>query len=312
MCKTCGDLNHEEATSLIGRRNFLASGAGLLAAAPLASAALTSGALAQETAGENLTEAHSTDSCGVTDASGNVHHMTIERRAAGPRDIVIEVMYSGICYSEIHTIVGDWGPVRAPVVPGHEIVGRVVGIGTDVTRFKVGEMAGVGCMVDSCGTCEHCLGGEEQYCQNGATWTYGSPADVPGGVTMGGWSRSIVVTEKFVIRMPQGGDHAARAPLLCAGVTTFSPLRHWKVEPGMRVGVVGIGGLGHLAVKIASSMRADVTMFTSSEGKLADAEALAGCGRARSRPTRWRRKGRHRCSADLLERSHHCALGARS
>lgn len=245
-----------------------------LAAGAVAVTGMAGAASAQETSVANRTGARTVDGFGVFEAAGPVQRFDIPRRAAGPKDVVIETMYCGLCHSDIHTIRGEWGPIRAPLAPGHEIVGRVIGVGSDVTRFRVGDMAGVGCMVNSCGTCENCLQGLEQYCLNGATWTYGSPADVPGGYTQGGWSRGIVVTEDFVIRMPQSGDHAARAPLLCAGITTFSPLQHWKIEPGMRIGVNGIGGLGHMAVKLASAKRADVTMFTSTAEKVSDAGAL--------------------------------------
>jgi alcohol dehydrogenase (NADP+) len=168
----------------------------------------------------------------------------------------------------------DWRPAKYPVVPGHEMIGRVAAVGGKVTKFKVGDIGGVGCMVSSCGTCENCLGDREQNCLNGTTFTYDSTDAVSGGQTFGGYSERIVVTEKFVVRIPPGADLAATAPLLCAGITTFSPMQHWKVTPGQRVGVVGLGGLGHMAVKLAAARKADVTIFTTSPGKIADAKRL--------------------------------------
>lgn len=161
-----------------------------------------------------------------------------------------------------------------PVVPGHEIVGRVRAVGRNVTKFKVGDIGGVGCMVASCGTCENCLADREQNCVNGTTFTYDAPDKVSGGRTFGGYSDAVVVTEKFVIRMPPSVDLAAFTPILCAGVTTFSPMQHWELEPGQKIGVVGLGGLGHMAVKLAVARRAEVTVFTTSPGKVEDARRL--------------------------------------
>lgn len=208
------------------------------------------------------------------DAAGPLSPWTFERRDVGPRDVQIEILYCGICHSDLHTVRGEWGPVQYPLVPGHEIVGRVVTVGGDVHRFKAGDLVGVGCMVDSCRECDSCRAGVEQYCSNGMTGTYDSPDKVSGGRTQGGYSTTIVVTDDFVLRVPDTLDTAAVAPLLCAGITTWSPLRHWKVGPGSRVGIVGLGGLGHMGVKLAVALGAHVTVFTTSEGKVEDAKRL--------------------------------------
>ena len=270
MCEKCDaglPVTHSTDNS---RRSFFKGAAALTAGA--AAGMATGSASAQPTS--QSTAARTVKAWGVTQAGTPVRPLSLDRRAVGPKDVAIDILYCGVCHSDIHTVRGEWGPIPPMSIPGHEIVGRVVAVGSQVTRFRLGDMAGVGCMVDSCGTCENCLNGEEQYCRKGATWTYGAKADVPGGVTQGGWSKGIVVTENFVIRMPQSGNLAAMAPLLCAGVTTFSPLRHWKAEKGMRVGVLGVGGLGHMATKLAAAQGADVTIFTSSQGKLADAQRL--------------------------------------
>jgi uncharacterized zinc-type alcohol dehydrogenase-like protein len=188
--------------------------------------------------------------------------------------VAIDIDYCGVCHSDLHTARGEWPGVRFPAVPGHEIVGRVAAIGKHVSRFKVGDTVAIGCMVDSCQQCEPCKAGLEQYCEPGMTGTYNGPEQDGGGNTFGGYSDKIVVREEFVLRVPEGLDPAAAAPLLCAGITTYSPLRHWKVGPGSRVGVVGLGGLGHMAVKLAHAMGADVTLFTTSPGKEADARRL--------------------------------------
>ncbi|WP_233094010.1 NAD(P)-dependent alcohol dehydrogenase [Azotobacter chroococcum] len=200
--------------------------------------------------------------------------MQIERRAVGANDVLLDVLYCGVCHSDIHHVRSEWGPDRYPCVPGHEIIGRVLAVGSAVTKFKVGDIGGVGCMVDSCRTCDNCLADREQNCLNGVTLTYNSPDKVSGGHTFGGYSDKLVVTEHFVIRIPPGMDLAATAPLLCAGITTFSPMQYWRVEPGQRVGVVDLGGLGHMAVKLAVARRAEVTVFTTSPGKIADAKRL--------------------------------------
>jgi uncharacterized zinc-type alcohol dehydrogenase-like protein len=203
--------------------------------------------------------------------------MQIERRAVGPHDVLLDVLYCGICHSDIHSVRDEWRPTLPtvyPNVPGHEIVGRVLAVGSAVTKFKVGDIGGVGCMVDSCRTCENCQADREQNCLKGATFTYNSPDSVSGGQTYGGYSDKMVVAEHFVIRIPPGADLAATAPLLCAGITTFSPMQHWKLEPGQRVGVIGLGGLGHMAVKLAVARNAEVTVFTTSPGKVADSKRL--------------------------------------
>ncbi|HEY0975482.1 MAG TPA: NAD(P)-dependent alcohol dehydrogenase [Solimonas sp.] len=198
----------------------------------------------------------------------------LQRRTPGPRDVDIEITHCGVCHSDLHTARGEWGGTQYPCVPGHEIIGRVTAVGADVTRFKVGQTVGVGCMVDACRQCASCQEGLEQYCERGFTGTYNAPDKVSGGITYGGYSTRIVVDQDFVLRIPDNLDPAAAAPLLCAGITTYSPLRHWKVGPGMKVGVVGLGGLGHMAVKLASAMGAEVTMFTTSPGKGEDAKRL--------------------------------------
>ena len=199
---------------------------------------------------------------------------SFERREPGPADVRIEILFSGVCHSDIHQARDEWGGSIYPMVPGHEIVGRVTQVGKAVTKFKVGDLAGVGCMVDSCRECESCRAGEEQYCDRGQTvFTYNSrfPDGTP---TYGGYSDHIVADEAFVLRIPANLDLAAVAPLLCAGITTYSPLRHWNVQPGQRVGVVGLGGLGHMALKFAHAFGAHVTQFTTSPGKEADARRL--------------------------------------
>ncbi|MGM7778301.1 NAD(P)-dependent alcohol dehydrogenase [Arthrobacter sp. KNU-44] len=194
---------------------------------------------------------------------------TIERRDVGAHDVLIEIKYAGICHSDIHTVRGDWGPQSYPLAPGHEIAGVVTEIGSDVTRHKIGDRVGVGCMVNSCRECENCRKGEEQYCLKGMTGTYGA-VDRDGTITQGGYSTHVVVTEDFVVHIPEGIELDAAAPLLCAGITTYSPLRHWGAGPGKKVGVVGLGGLGHMAVKLAHAMGADVTVLSQSLKKMED------------------------------------------
>ena len=199
----------------------------------------------------------------------------IERRPPGARDVQIDIAYCGVCHSDLHTVRSEWGGTRYPCVPGHEIVGHVTALGSDVTRFKVGDIVGVGCMVDSCQRCAACADGLEQYCENGFVGTYNGPTRDAPGHTLGGYSQRIVVDDRFVLRIRHPkAQLAAVAPLLCAGITTYSPLRHWNVGPGKKVGVVGIGGLGHMGVKIAHAMGAHVVAFTTSEGKRQDALQL--------------------------------------
>jgi alcohol dehydrogenase (NADP+) len=197
-----------------------------------------------------------------------------ERREPGTKDVVIAIDFCGVCHSDIHQARHEWGPGIFPMVPGHEIVGRVTAVGAGVTKFKVGEKAGVGVMVESCRTCANCLAGNEQYClPNGAVMTYNG-LDLKGEPTYGGYANNIVTDEAFVLRIPDGLDPAAAAPLLCAGITTYSPLRHWKAGPGKKVGVVGLGGLGHMGLKFAHSFGAHVVQFTTSKSKIADAKRL--------------------------------------
>jgi uncharacterized zinc-type alcohol dehydrogenase-like protein len=197
-----------------------------------------------------------------------------ERREPGARDVQIEILYCGVCHSDLHTVRGEWGDPGYPIVPGHEIVGRVTAVGADVAAFAPGDLAAVGCMVDSCRRCDACRDDLEQHCEQGPTLTYGSPEPQTGGSTAGGYSNRIVVDERFVLRVADGGDLAATAPLLCAGITTWSPLRRWGVAEGSRVGIVGLGGLGHMGVKLAHALGAHVVAFTTSSGKAQDAQAL--------------------------------------
>jgi uncharacterized zinc-type alcohol dehydrogenase-like protein len=202
---------------------------------------------------------------------------SFERREPGPQDVQIEILYCGVCHSDLHTVRDEWADFTAttyPAVPGHEIVGRVSKVGSEVRKFKPGDLAAVGCMVDSCGHCESCKAGLENYCEVGATYTYNSPDPHLGGVTYGGYSKRIVVDENYVLKVPTNLDLAAVAPLLCAGITTYSPLRHWRVGKGQKVGIVGLGGLGHMGVKLANAFGAHVTLFTTSRHKIEDAKRL--------------------------------------
>ncbi|MGW4767935.1 NAD(P)-dependent alcohol dehydrogenase [Nocardia sp. NPDC004278] len=204
---------------------------------------------------------------------GPFERLVIERRELGPRDVLIDVAYAGICHSDIHTARDEWGRAKYPCVPGHEIAGIVAAVGSEVTKYRVGDRVGVGCMVDSCGVCGPCLANEEQYCDNGATMTYNTPVDPsvqPGGHTMGGYSTQVVVTENFVLSIPEGIGLDVAAPLLCAGITVFSPLRHWHAGPGKQVAIIGMGGLGHVGVKIAAAMGAEVTVLSHSLSKQDD------------------------------------------
>ena len=200
--------------------------------------------------------------------------MDIHRRELTASDVEIDILFCGVCHSDLHTVRNEWGNTLYPSVPGHEIVGRVLKVGSDVTKFKVGDLVGVGCMVDSCRECESCKEGLEQYCENGNIQTYNGADEHLHGHTFGGYSERVVVDQDFVLRVPENLDLAATAPLLCAGITTYSPLSHWKVGPGMNVGVVGIGGLGHMAVKIAKAMGAHVVVITTSSSKFEDAKRL--------------------------------------
>jgi len=208
--------------------------------------------------------------------SGLAPH-TIRRRAPRAQDVQIEILYCGVCHSDLHQVRNEWKevmPTVYPCVPGHEIVGRVVKAGSAVKKFKEGDIAAVGCMVDSCRVCASCRAGEEEYCENGLTLTYNGEDKILGGVTYGGYSESVVVDEAYVLRVPNKLDPAGAAPLLCAGITTYSPLRHWKVGKGQKVGIVGLGGLGHMGLKFAHAFGAHVVLFTTSANKTADALRL--------------------------------------
>jgi len=207
-------------------------------------------------------------------ASAPLAPFTVDRREPGPGDVQMEILFCGVCHSDIHQVRDEWGGARFPMVPGHEIVGRVTRVGQGVTRFKVGDLAGVGCMVDSCGKCDPCRRGTEQFCTQGPAFTYNGTEMDRKTPTYGGYSTQVVVRESFTLRIPAGLDPAGAAPLLCAGITTYSPLRQWGVKAGQRVGVVGLGGLGHMAVKLAKSMGAEVTLFSTSASKQADAQRL--------------------------------------
>lgn len=202
----------------------------------------------------------------------------IPRRAPGPKDVVIDIQYCGVCHSDIHQVRDEWGRSMYPMVPGHEIVGKVTAVGAEVKGFKVGDLAGVGCMVDSCRTCPSCQRNLEQFCVAGCAWSYNSTEMDKRTPTYGGYSSRIVVDEAFTLKVSPKLDLAAAAPLLCAGITTYSPLRHWKVGKGSKVGIVGLGGLGHMAVKLAAAMGAEVTMLSTSASKEADARRLGATG----------------------------------
>jgi uncharacterized zinc-type alcohol dehydrogenase-like protein len=211
---------------------------------------------------------------GVNNPADRLHGMRFERRDPGPYDVQINILFCGVCHSDLHTARNEWGNTVYPVVPGHEIIGRVAKVGDKVTRFKEGDTVGVGCMVDSCQRCASCAEGLEQYCENGFVGTYNGEEMHSGGMTYGGYASNIVVTEKFVLRIDDKLDPAAAAPLLCAGITTWSPLRHWKVGKGQKVGIVGLGGLGHMGIKLAHALGAHVVLFTTSPDKKADASRL--------------------------------------
>lgn len=213
---------------------------------------------------------------GAVSATEPMQVLEVQRRDLRANDVEFDVLYCGICHSDLHSIKNDWGNAMYPVVPGHEILGRVTAVGSAVTKFSVGDLVGVGCIVGSCQSCEHCHEGEEQFCESGVTFSFNSPDPVAGGgtTTYGGFTQSYVCEDKYVVRMPSFDNLAAAAPLLCAGITVYSPLKHWGAGPGKRVGVLGIGGLGHVAIRIAKAMGAEVVVLTSSEDKVADAKRL--------------------------------------
>ena len=206
--------------------------------------------------------------------SADLEPKTIERRDVTDNDVAIDILFCGVCHSDIHQVQNDWGGSKYPVVPGHEIVGRVSKVGKNVSKFKEGDLVGVGCMVDSCQTCDTCKKDLEQFCENGATMTYNSNDKHLGGHTFGGYSQKVVVDKEFVLSVPENLDPAAAAPLLCAGITTFSPLNHWGIKKGDKVGVIGLGGLGHRGIKFSHAMGAETVMITTSESKKEDAKKL--------------------------------------
>lgn len=212
---------------------------------------------------------------GTQAAENDLELMTIERREVQPKDIEIDIYYCGVCHSDLHTARNDWGGASYPVVPGHEIVGKVLSVGSEVTKHKIGDLVAVGCMVDSCRTCNSCSQDLEQFCEKGFTGTYnGKDKHFEDQRTFGGYSETVVVNEHFVLSLPENLDMAAAAPLLCAGITTWSPLKHWNVNESSKVAVVGLGGLGHMAIKLAKGLGAEVTLFSRSEGKIENAKQL--------------------------------------
>jgi alcohol dehydrogenase (NADP+) len=231
---------------------------------------------------------------------------TVQRREPGPHDIVLDVLFCGVCHSDLHQARDEWGGATFPMVPGHEIVGRVVAFGSSVTRWKVGDLAGVGCMVDSCGACGPCGDHHEQFCGKGAAMTYNSTEMDRTTPTFGGYAKRVVVTDRFALRIPENLDPAGAAPLLCAGITTYSPLRQWSCKQGDRVAVVGLGGLGHMAVKLAASMGAEVTMFSTSPSKEADARRLGAHDFASSKdPAEFaKRRGTYDLVLDTISAPH--------
>ena len=219
--------------------------------------------------------ATSTKAYGIQSEKDNLKPMDIQRREVGYDDVKLDITYCGVCHSDIHTARNEWGGSKYPVVPGHEIIGHVTAVGKNVKNFKVGDVVGVGCLVDSCQECAQCKNNMEQFCEQGATFTYNSTdKHLKGKQTFGGYSSSVVVNKEFVLNIPKNLDEAGTAPLLCAGITTWSPLRHWKVKKGDKVGVIGLGGLGHMGVKFANALGAHVVMITTSPSKAADAKKL--------------------------------------
>ena len=231
---------------------------------------------AVKTAAEGGTKIKTKDvkAFGTEAAKADLKPIDIPRRKPTLHDIEIEILYCGVCHSDLHTARNEWHGTVYPCVPGHEIVGKVVSVGSQVTKFKVGDHAAVGCMVDSCRECQYCKEGLEQYCEVGSVLTYNSPDKYLGGYTFGGYSEGITVDENYALHVPSNLDLAATAPLLCAGITTYSPLKHWNIGSGKKVGIVGIGGLGHMAVKLAKAMGAEVVVFTTSTAKFEDAKRL--------------------------------------
>ncbi|RMG54252.1 MAG: NAD(P)-dependent alcohol dehydrogenase [Bacteroidetes bacterium] len=216
-----------------------------------------------------LTQAYGTDS-----PEHPLRLLEIPRRALLPNDVELDILYCGICHSDLHAVKNDWGGTRYPVVPGHEIVGRISRVGAAQTKFQVGDLAAIGCIVDSCRECTHCAAGDEQFCEAGWTVVFNAYDKHLGTRTYGGFSERIVADADYVLRMPETADLAASAPLLCAGITVYSPLKHWGAGPGKKIGIIGMGGLGHMAIKIAKAMGAQVVVFTTTPAKMADARRL--------------------------------------
>lgn len=217
---------------------------------------------------------YSVKAYGTESKDADLQELNIERREPTSKDVEIEILYCGVCHSDLHTARNDWGGTMYPAVPGHEIVGKITRVGSDVTKFKVGDLAGVGCIVDSCRTCESCKQDLEQYCQTGFVGTYNGKDEHLGGHTFGGYSQKVVVDADHVLKVPENLDLAAVAPLLCAGITTWSPLKHWNVGSDSKVAVVGLGGLGHMAIKLAKGLGAEVTLFSRTPEKSDDAKKL--------------------------------------
>ena len=217
---------------------------------------------------------HNVKAFGTEAIEADLKEMTIARREVQPKDVEIDILYCGVCHSDLHTARNDWGGTKYPAVPGHEIIGRITKVGSEVTKFKVGDLAGVGCLVDSCRTCDSCKQDLEQYCLNGSTGTYNSKDKYLEQQTYGGYSEKVVVDQDFVLRVPENLDLKAVAPLLCAGITTYSPLKHWKVGPNSKVAVVGLGGLGHMAIKLAKGMGAHVSLFSRTPSKEQEAKDM--------------------------------------
>lgn len=273
MRDSCDDAMKNDDPPVPARRKVLLAGAAL-AAAPLLPGAASAAQPQSAATASTGTGSFKVRAWAASSKDTRFAPIDIQRRALGPRDIRIDILYAGICHSDIHIARSEWEPATYPIVPGHEIVGRVAAVGREVTKFRIGDIAGVGCMVDSCGTCANCLADREQNCLDGATFTYDSTDRVSGGVTYGGYSKAVVVTERFAIRIPPGVNLARMTPILCAGITTFSPMQHWRLEHGQQVGVIGLGGLGHMAVKLGVARGAQVTVFTTTPGKLDDARKM--------------------------------------
>lgn len=279
MCEKCqskhhvaGMENHSHVDT--ERRKIILAGGAVTAAAALSPFVSFSSQAQTDTQSALFSKPRDTQAWAKSGPDSNFKQIIIPRRGLGPKDIAMDILYAGICHSDIHTARGDWGTPAYPCVPGHEIVGMVTAVGSEVTRFKVGDIGGVGCMVDSCGECANCLADREQNCLNGATFTYGSSDKVSGGYTYGGYSKAIVVTEHFVVSIPSDMQLSRVAPIMCAGITTFSPMQHWHLMKGQHVGVVGIGGLGHMAVKLAVARGAKVTALTTSPNKFSQIKAM--------------------------------------